>query len=64
MLAIDFPVSMDVKGSNIQCEVDNQTVSATINGNAMPRGGIGFITWDPQQGNSQIQVIKVSVTPL
>ena len=64
MYIVGFPVSMEVQGSNVRCDVDNQTVPAVMNGNLLPRGGIGFITWDSQPGNSEITVTKVSVTPL
>ncbi|HUC01821.1 MAG TPA: hypothetical protein VMA75_02870 [Candidatus Paceibacterota bacterium] len=64
MFGIGFPVSMTVNGANVQCGVDNQTISAVMNGDVLPRGGIGFITWDPQAGNSQIRVTKITATAL
>jgi hypothetical protein len=64
MFSVGFPVSMEAQGLNIRCDVDNQSVVATMNGNILPRGGIGFITWDPQQNNSEIRVTHISVVSL
>ena len=57
-------VSMEVRGGNVQCNMDNAIVSGNVNGNVLTNGGIGFETWDPQPGNSEIIVKKVSVTPV
>jgi len=57
-------VSMEVRGSNVQCDMDNAIVSGNVNSNVLTHGGIGFETWDPQAGNSEIIVKNVSVTPV
>jgi len=64
LFSIGFPVSIEVQGQNVRCDVDNQTVYAEIPSGLLTKGGIGFITWDPQQGNSEIMVSKISVVPL
>jgi hypothetical protein len=64
LFSIGFPVSMEVQGQNVRCDVDNQTISADIPSGLLTQGGIGFIIWDPQQGNSQILVNEISVVPL
>ena len=57
-------VSMEVRGDHVQCDMDNAIVSGKVSGNVLTNGGVGFETWDPQAGNSEIVVKNVSVAPV
>ncbi len=61
----NMEVSMQVHGQVVSCSINNATIFNTINIGLPPvlfNGGIGFITWDPTAGNSQIIVKNLSVT--
>ncbi len=63
----DFPKSnlnlgVKISGTNIECMLDNKIIdSADIETDKLPNGGIGFKTWDPETGNSEIEINKVTV---
>jgi hypothetical protein len=64
----DIEVSMKVSGDNVECGIGDtffieNDLKIGLNP-ALLQGGIGFKTWDPDQGNSQVIVKSVSVTPL
>lgn len=55
-------LSIKVNGTNIECMLDNKIVgSADIETDKLFSGGIGFKTWDKEAGNSELEVLEVSV---
>lgn len=57
-------VSMEVRGNHVQCNMDNAIVSGNVSNDVLTSGGVGFETWDPQAGNSEIVVKSISVAPV
>lgn len=54
-----------ISGDTVQCTVDSAIrVSASGLARELVHGGIGFKTWDPTLGNSEVRVRQVTVKPL
>jgi peptidoglycan/xylan/chitin deacetylase (PgdA/CDA1 family) len=55
--------SIEVQGTQGTCSYDNHTISNAGGGYTVSllSGGIGFTTWDPTLGNSQIHIKSVDV---
>lgn len=55
-------LGIKVNGENIECMLDNKIIgSADIETDKLSKGGIGFKVWDKEVGNSELEVLEVSV---
>jgi hypothetical protein len=66
-ISSNVQLSAKVNGDQIECGLNGSNVPNYINWGMPPQllqGGIGFTTWDPTPGNSEIIVKNISVTPI